>query len=57
MNDGTRDAAADAIAEAKVRIEQALTYLDKYPDNVLGLASAITQLRDAIAWLECPVEE
>lgn len=57
MEEGNRGAVGDAIAEAKIRLEQALAYLDRYPDNVLALESAIVQCRAAILLLECPVEE
>lgn len=56
MDDDTRGAAGDAIAEAKIRIQQAFDYLDRYPDNVLSLASAIVHLRAAIVLLEAPEE-
>lgn len=57
MDEGTRDAAGDAIADAKRQLEQAAALLDRYPDNVLALESAITLAKAAVLALECPVEE
>lgn len=56
VDDHTRGAAGDAIAEAKIRIQQAFDYLDRYPDNVLSIVSAIALLNAAVQLLECPEE-
>lgn len=57
MDDDTRGAARDAIAEVKACLEQALNYVDHYPDNVLALESVVVLCRSVITLLECPVEE